>query len=573
MFFSAVMLSGIFSNSFSQVPDARENFHMPLNIPLYLSGNFGEVRSAHFHTGIDIKTQQETGKKVYAVYDGYISRINVQSGAYGKSLYVTHTNGYVSVYAHLSEFMPEIEEYVKNNQYRKQSYEVNLFPDVNQYAVNRCEVIAYSGNTGRSGGPHLHFEIRDAENQNPRNVLRYNFNIKDNIRPVIYNLVIYPVDKRSLVNNLNQKLIIPVSGTDGLYKIKNNGIISVSGETGFGIETFDYLDGSNNKCAVYSIELYIGDTLIYCHQLDELSFNELRYVNSYADYEEKIKNKSIIHKLYLEPNNKLSIYRKLVNRGIYEFKADTLIEVKIIVKDINQNESQLIFSVNSVKPNEFAPEKEHDANYVKTFYYYMPNDYHNDELKISLPQDALYDNIDFTYSSIIRDSSDYSGIHCLHNKYTALHKEYSLSVKAKDLPENLQDKALIVYIENDTSFISAGGNWGNGFVTTRTSNFGEYKVSVDTTAPVISPLSFYNKGKYGSEGMISFEITDDLSGIRTYNGYIDNNWALFEYDAKSNTITYWPDPERITKETEHSLEIVVSDFKNNTGVYKGTFYY
>ncbi len=573
IFCVAVILHSLARESLSQPPDEHENFHMPLSIPLYLSGNFGEIRSTHFHTGIDIKTQQETGLKVYAVYEGYISRINLQSGAYGKSLYITHTNGYVSVYAHLSKFMPDVEEYVKKNQYLRQSYEVNLFPEVNQFKVVRGQVVAYSGNTGRSSGPHLHFEIRDAKNQNPRNVLMYNFNIKDDIRPKIYNLAVYPVDRYSLVNNMNRKLIIPVSGNNGLYKINNNGGISVSGKIGFGIETFDFLNGSNNKCAVYSIDLYVSDTLIYSHQLDELSFSELRYVNSHADYEEKMKNGRIIHKLFLEPNNKLGIYTHLINRGIYEFKKDTLIDIKIVVKDIRQNESQLLFSVRSMEQEEFITEIRHDPDYVKTFYYNMPNEYQNDELRIFLPRDALYDNIDFRYSRIIGDSSDYSGIHCVHDEYTALHKEYTLSIKAKDLPENLQDKALIVYIEKDTNFISVGGSWENGYVTASTSGFGKFKVSVDTIAPVISPLSFYSNGNYRNGGSISFKITDDLSGIKTYNGYIDNKWALFEYDAKSSTLTYWFDPERISKDTNHELEIVVADYKDNTGVYKSTFYY
>ncbi len=573
IFCAAVMLTCLSVESLSQPHEEHENFHEPLNIPLYLSGNFGEIRSTHFHTGIDIKTQQETGLKVYAVYDGYISRINLQSGAYGKSLYITHTNGYVSVYAHLSKFMPDIEEYVKKNQYLRQNYEVNLFPEVNQFKVTRGQVVAYSGNTGRSGGPHLHFEIRDARNQNPRNVLMYNFNVKDNIKPKIYNLAIYPVDKYSLVNNMNRKLIIPVSGNNGLYKINNNGGISVSGKIGFGIETFDFLDGSNNKCAVYSIDLYVRDTLIYSHQLDELSFSELRYVNSHADYEERMKNGRIIHKLFLEPNNKLGIYTHLINRGIYEFKKDTLIDIKIVVKDIRQNESQLLFSVRSMEQEKFIPEIQHDPDYVKTFYYNMPNEYQNDELRIFLPRDALYDNIDFRYSRIIGDSSDYSGIHCVHDEYTALHKDYSLSIKAKDLPERLQNKALVVYIEKDTNFISVGGSWENGYVTASASDFGKFKVSVDTIAPVISPLSFYNNGNYRNGGRISFKITDDLSGIKTYNGYIDNKWALFEYDAKSSTLIYWFDPERISKDTNHELEIVVTDYKDNAGVYKGTFYY
>jgi hypothetical protein len=573
VFCTLFTFAGMQGKLLAQEPDKHIGFRMPLDIPMLLSGNFGEIRSAHLHTGIDIKTQQEIGKKVFAVYDGYISRINIQSGAYGKSLYITHTNGYISVYAHLSKFLPEIEQYVKSNQYQRKRYEVNLFPDRDRFVIKRGQLIAYSGNTGRSSGPHLHFEIRNALNQHPLNVLGFDFNIKDNIKPKIYSLAVYPVDSCSLVNGQHSKLIVPVKGGNGLYSVPDDININVSGKIGFGVEAFDYLDGSNNRCAVYSIDLYIGDTLIYSHRLDELSFNEMRYVNSHADYEEKTRNSRIIHKLWLEPNNKLGIYRHVINRGIYEFYDDTLINIKIIVKDVKQNGSQLLFSVRGEEKKCLAVNKKHDPDFVKPFYYNMPNEYQNDEVKLFLPPGALYDNIDFRYSRIIGDTSDYSGIHYIHDEYTALHKEYTLSIKAKDLPEKLQDKALIVYIEKDTNYISMGGNWENGYVTTSLSGFGKFKVAADTTAPVISPLTLNNNSNHTNGNKISFKITDELSGINTYNGYIDNKWALFEYDAKSNTISYFFDPERITKNSRHTLEIVVTDYKNNIGTYNGTFYY
>jgi hypothetical protein len=570
---SVLLLPGFNNKSLCQTSNDLPDFHMPLNIPLLLSGNFGEVRSTHFHTGIDIKTQQETGKKVYAVHDGYISRIKIQSGAYGRSLYITHPIGYVSVYGHLSKFTPELENFIKEYQYERKSFEVDCYPESDRFIVKKGQVIALSGNTGRSSGPHLHFEIRKAGNQNPLNVLKFDFDIKDNIKPVIYNVAVYPADKLSLVNNANKKLIIPVTGANGLYKIQNKDSLNVSGNIGFGIETFDYLNGSNNKCAVYSIELFIKDSLIYSHQIDELSFSELRYVQSHADYEEKKMNNRIIHKLFPEPNNKLSIYKNLVNRGIYKFEDDTVVEIKIIVRDIYRNVSRLSFSVKSKKQNNPVNKIDYDTNYVKPFFYYLPNKYETDELKISLPKDALYDNIDFTYYKIKDDDTGFSDIHFIHNEYTALHKSYSLSIKAENLPENLQNKALIASIDKDSTLISEGGEWENGFVTTRTPTFGKFKITIDTTAPVINPVNFYNNRIYSGNGKLSFKIEDDLSGIKSYNGYIDNKWALFEYDAKNNLLSYRLDKSRISTDTKHNLEIYITDYKNNTGIYKGSFYY
>jgi hypothetical protein len=569
---SVLLFSLISKNPLCQISNVLPDFHMPLNIPLLLSGNFGEIRSTHFHTGIDIKTQQETGKKVHAIFDGYISRIKIQSGAYGRSLYITHPNGYVSVYGHLSKFMPDIENIIKDYQYEKKSFEVDFYPMTNQHIVRKGQVIALSGNTGRSSGPHLHFEIRKAENQNPLNVLKFNFDIKDNIKPVILNIIIYPADNFSFVNDVNKKLMIPVSGANGHYKINNNDSINVSGNIGFGIETFDYLNGSGNRCAVYSIELFINESMVYSHQIDELSFSELRYVNSHSDYEERKKNNRIIHKLFIEPNNKLGIYKNLINRGIYKFEDDSVSVIRIIVRDIYMNESQLLFSVKGKKQNNPLAETRYDTNYVKPFFYYVPNKYENGELKIFMPKDALYDNIDFTYFRMA-DDKGFSDIHFIHNEYTALHKNYSLSLKAKNLAEKLRKKAIIVFIEKDSTMVSQGGEWEDGFVTTRTSTFGEFKISVDTTAPTIIPVNFYNKGRYSGIRKLSFKIEDDLSGIKSYNGYIDNKWALFEYDAKNNLLSYQFDKGRISENTQHELEIYITDYKDNTVIYKGTFYY
>ncbi len=570
---SLILIPGPGNDSFCQESKVMPDFHMPLNIPLFLSGNFGEIRSTHFHTGIDIKTQQETGKKVYAVYEGYISRIKIQSGAYGKSIYITHPNGYVSVYGHLDKFMPEIEEFIKDLQYQRKSFEIDYYPEAGRFAVETGQIIALSGNTGRSSGPHLHFELRKEVNQNPLNVLRFNFDIKDNIKPAIYNVIIYPADNFSLVNDACKKLMVPVTGTNGIYRIQHNSNIKVSGSIGFGIEAFDYLNGQNNKCAVYSVELRIKDSLVYSHRIDELSFDELKYVNSHADYEEKLKNNRIIHKLFLEPNNKLGIYRNVINRGIYKFDGDTLVDVKINVRDVYGNESQLSFSVKSCKSDSQPALVGPDTNFVKPFFYYMPNKYETGDLKILLPKDALYDNIDFTYCTIVENGPGLSDIHSIHNEYTALHKNYSLSIKAKNLAENLQNKALITFIDKDTILVSQGGEWENGYVTTRTGTFGKFKISVDTTAPAIKPVNFYNNGKYSGNGNISFRIEDELSGIKSYNGYIDNKWALFEYDAKNSTISYRFDQGRLTTDTKHKLEIYITDYKNNTGIYRGTFYY
>ena len=156
------------SVSMAQNSYPQDYFQSPLEIPLILSGTFAELRSNHFHSGLDIKTQQQSGLKVMAAASGFVSRIKVSHFGYGKALYITHPNGYTTVYAHLQNFNPEIDAYIKHRQYKNESYEIELFPKAGELLVNNGDIVAYSGNTGGSGGPHLHFEIRNKQ-EHPMN--------------------------------------------------------------------------------------------------------------------------------------------------------------------------------------------------------------------------------------------------------------------------------------------------------------------------------------------------------------------------------------------------------------------
>ncbi len=305
--FLCLLVSGLLDG---QEKSKYGSFAPPLDIPILLSGNFGELRSTHFHSGIDIKTQQQTGKNVCASKEGYVSRIKIQSGGYGKSVYLYHPEGYTTVYAHLNDFIPEIASYVKEIQYAQRKYEINVFPEKYRIPVIKGQLIGHSGNTGNSGGPHLHFEIRDA-GQNPLNVLKYGFNIRDDIAPDIRHLAVYPVEPGSIINGRSNKVVLKPVLINGQYVLIDT--LSASGLTGFGIETYDYMNGTGNRFTVYSIELVVNDIVVYLHEMDKLSFGEMKYLNSHIDYEERILNKLSIHKLFLDPNNRLGIYTTVIS--------------------------------------------------------------------------------------------------------------------------------------------------------------------------------------------------------------------------------------------------------------------
>jgi murein DD-endopeptidase MepM/ murein hydrolase activator NlpD len=556
----------------SQPAVGKNSFRSPLDFPLSVSGNFGEIRADHFHSGIDIRTQGVTGKKIYATADGYISRIKIESGGYGKTLYLIHPNGLMTVYAHLERFNPEIEKYVKDRQYEEKKHAINIFPFKNDFPVTEGKHIAYSGNTGYSFGPHLHFEIRNAGNQNIRNVMLYDLGINDRVAPKFFSLCLYPMEKNSFVNNAAEKQIIPVSGENEKYRIPEDYSLRVTGKIGFGIEAYDYINGSASRCGIYIIELYVDSTLVNSCLMDEFSFNESRYINSFIDYEEKQKSGRNIQKAFIEPNNKLSVYRNDVNKGLVEFSDDNPHLISFVIKDTYLNTSRLDFTVMSQSDNNVS-NREIKNDFIQYMHWESLNVFERDDIRLIIPEGALYKDLEFQYSRMESGSGLFSAVHNLHNIYTPLHLQSELSIRPENFPESLQEKAILVKSDKEGKWQYTSGEWDNGFVKGMIPGFGNYAVSIDTSSPVIKPLNFSGIPDLSDMNSILFKVKDELSGIMSYEGYIDGDWALFEYDAKNDLVFYKFDPERISKEQNHELELYVIDNKQNINFYYTEFYW
>jgi len=564
------IFSLLFYSTLNDIPKDKTIFISPLKIPQLLSANFGELRIDHFHSGLDIKTQGVTGKEVVASADGFIYRISITPSGFGNALYIRHPSGYSTVYGHLERFVPDIEKYVKDQQYEKKSFQVTLFPSREQFPVKQGQLIAYSGNSGGSGGPHLHFEIRKSDGERPINPLLFEFGMIDNIKPVIEKLVIYPVNHHTLINNQNLIKKINVSGAHGVYSLSPGNVISVSGLAGFGIKAYDMLNDSPNKCAVYSIELIIDSNSIFKYIMNSFPFDESRYVNSHIDYETYMKENIYIERAYVLPDDKLSVYKYVINRGLFNFNDDKIHQGEIIVTDANNNKSVLTFQIKAQSEKTKTVPVLFD-NCTKVMPYSTTNKYSSEGISLSIPEGALYDTLFFTYKKEKGTGEMFSDLHYVHDKYTPVHKAYTLSIKPTSIPEGKESKMLIVRLDDDQKMNGINGIWADGYLSADVLAFGRFFIGIDTIAPVISAYGLTPGANLRGNKEIKIKITDELSGIKSYEPSIDGNWALFEYDQKNDMLIYRFDENRIKKGTDHKLVLKVTDNKDNTSIYKCNF--
>ena len=567
-------LAGMFFSVRAQLsPDAGSLFVPPVDIQMLLSANFGELRADHFHSGIDIKTRGRSGLPVYACADGYISRIAVTPNGFGKALYIAHPNGYTTVYAHLDSFMPGVEAWVRNEQYSRKSYAINLFPGPEQFPVTRGQQIGLSGNTGSSAGPHLHFEIRNSRNQNPLDPLPFFPEIEDDIRPVIQHIYLYPLAPGSTVQGRTEKKEIPVSGNKGRYSLNAPEPVPVSGTFGIGIEAIDYVNHSWNKCGAHSLEVKLDGRKIYAHHIGEFSFAETRYINSHIDYAERVTSGKNIQKTFPDPNNRLSIYDSDIRHSGRITLTDTLVHtITIDVTDSHGNRSNLAFTVlKQERPGPVAISGR--TNQTALFQWQNDNIYESQGFKIRVPPGTLYDTLCFTYARTERIPGSFSRVHHIDRITTPAHNPFQIWIAPDSVPAGLENKMCLVHIDKEGEYQCAGGSWEGKYLTTRTRQFGKYTVLADTMPPVIEPVNIRHEKNMSRNEDIRVKIKDDLSGIRTYHGYIDNRWALFEYDPKNDMLIYRFDPERVEGDRWHELVLTVVDEKENFSVYHARFYW
>ena len=558
-----------FFSSAIGIQSGNKLFISPVKIPLYLSANFGELRADHFHSGIDIKTQGVIGKEVVAVADGYVYRIGVSPTGYGKALYLRHPNGYSTVYAHLDKFSPEIEKYVKEKQYQQKSFTVNLFPAKDLLRFKQGDLIAYSGNTGGSSGPHLHYEIRKSDNEKPMNPLLFDMEVKDNIAPIIERLYIYPLSNSTSINGRNTTKQINVTGGRGNYHIPAENAITINGKAGFGIKSYDLLNNGNNKCGIFLIELVIDDKTIYKFVMNGFLFSETKFVNSHIDYETYIKNRTHIQKAFVLPNDRLPVYSNVVNKGVFNFNDDEVHKVTFHIADVHGNKSTLSFNVKSVAESDLEV-KSNNASDIVIMPYNQQNRFTNENVKVNIPSGILYDTLKFKYKHIPGKEKALSGIHQVSSRIYPVHSSYSLSIKPDVIIAGKESKMLIMRVD-DNSKIPLISSWEDGYITAQPTTFGDFCIGIDTVPPTITSVRFPAENNFTGREELRIRISDDFSGIKLYEPILDGNWALFEYDQKNDVIIYKFDKTKISQGANHNLTLKVTDRKDNVTTYKTSF--
>lgn len=537
----------------------QDYFSNPLEIPLVLSGTFAELRSNHFHSGLDIKTQQRIGLKVKASASGYVSRIKVSHFGYGKALYITHPNGYTTVYAHLQKFAPEIEAYVKKAQYKKESFQIELFPTAATLKVSKNDIVAFSGNTGGSGGPHLHFEIRDKA-ERPMNPMLFGIHTPDTSYPLVYSVFAYPMNDNAFINGSNTKQrlrLIPLKNGD--YSVEN---IEAHGKIGFGIETIDRQNLAANKNGVYNIQTFVNGSKNFELDFKRFSFDESKHINQLIDYEHYKTEKKRIQKLF-KKNNPLSIIKDPLNEGFLTIRDSTNAVYKIRVTDFENNEAWITVAIKGTKNAITEPEKPQI-----TPYYLNANETTNlkeGNISVDIYKNTFYNNfyLDFAVNN---DTLK------LHKDIYPAKKSFTVSYDISHYTEKDKSKLYIAKLSGNSKFSSYSRTKRKGdILSTNSKTLGTFVLACDTLKPTIKPINFKSGQWLSNFRYLKVKIDDKPAGISKYRATVNGKWILMEYDYKTKTLVH-DFNDGIVTDTKNNLKIIVTDNVGNSSTFETLFY-
>ncbi len=555
-FFKKLFLSfWLFSILFT-LNSQEYNLNSPIDLPLNLSGTFGEFRSSHFHYGLDVTTNKKSGYNVYSMDSGSIVRINVSTSGYGKVLYINHPNGLTSIYAHLKEFSPKIEEYIKTQQYLNKSYSVQKFFNNGEMKVNKGDLIGYTGNTGGSSGPHLHFEIRDTKSQNPINPLSFNYKYDDSNRPIIKSLYVF--DEDDIFKKGNPKKYEIKKINDSLYIADK---IIYSNKIGIGIEVYDRQSKNNyNRNGVYEVKMFLDSVLSFSYKMDKINIDESVFRKIFYDYSLLKAKKKRIQKVYYPPNSKLNFLNHNVSTGIFKSSDKDEKDVLLEVSDWNNNKTYLNFKIEGKTSN--LLEKSINGIEIATSQKYLIK---KNNSEIGFKKNSFFNNVTLN----IKYQNDTLKI---DEDLYPLRKSYNIKIFKQVEDSIIKRQSFIGLINNNGKLSYLKTSNKDNFFSVNSSNLGSFTLSRDSINPEIKALNFSLNKDISNQKTIRLRINDKTSGIKSYNVLINNKWALFEYEPKSNLIFHNID-DGIIENGENKITIKVIDGVGNKTEFKSKVYW
>lgn len=533
----------------------RHYFRWPLDLRPEIVANMGELRTNHWHMGLDIRTAQKVNQRVYAAADGYISYISVRPFGYGRSVMIVHPNGFTTLYAHLNDFAPEIEKYVTEQQYQQESWAIELTIPRGKFPVKKGDFISYSGTTGGSQGPHLHFEIRDTETGKCRNPLLFGMPLADNVRPTFTKLALY--DREMSVYDQSPRLV-SVKYLKGAYSLyPATSLKTGSKRISFGIGAFDRISGSANQDGIYSAKLFFDGKLYSGFEIDSIDYDATRYMNAQIDYYHKAKGGIYIQHLSPMPGDNSGVYYKKPGNGVIELKDTYAHKVKIEISDAYGNISELNFTV------QYDPslKKTRPGNLEKeSFFPGYVNVLEKPDFEVYIPEDCLYDTITPVYfRSSSTATNTVSALHQLNDETIPLHNYMRVRIKPdKSVPASLENKVYIKRSYRSSSDVSIA-QWENGWVSAEFNKPGSFQAFVDTEPPFINGIGKGDTVNLSASSRIMFTPTDNTE-IKNFRAELDGKWLRFTND-KGRTWVYVFD-ERCAFGV-HELKVQVEDLAGN----------
>lgn len=541
----------------------RRYFRNPVGLPMELVANFGELRSDHWHMGLDIRTNQKENQPIYAAADGFISHVGIRPQSFGRFIIIDHPNGLSTLYAHLNNFFGGLEEYVTAQQYKQESWAVELDFTKDQFPVRKGDFISYSGNTGGSQGPHLHFEIFDTKTTKRLNPLLFDFPVQDNTPPLLTRLAIYDRSKSVF---LQKPLLLPLKKTDSGYIIPKMPVIKTGWrKLSFALQMIDMMKNGGRDNGVFTSTLYFDDEPQVKFVLDSIDYFETKYINAHIDYKHDYNGGVFLQHLSALPGHNGAEYKKIRGDGVIHLTDTMLHYVSVDVKDTDFNTSQLNFAVQFY--DSLAAEIQQEVEYEK-FLPNKPNEFRREDFEIAIPENCLYDAVPVSYYRF--NSNTYNAISALHQVSDAsypVHTPFTVKIKpVKTIPDNWKEKLIIIRTDRKSRQVRKA-EWQDGWLTAKFGDFGSFQVFADITPPAINSLGKGDTVNLSPASRIIFTPTDNF-GIKKFRAELDSQWIRFTNDKSRNWIYIFD--ERCPYGV-HNLKVEVEDLAGNTTVKEWWF--